>query len=242
MVARVFYSDNEFVGGNVSKLPKLPILPPVAGYVRRWYAQHFDQFSDGVSITSWPDTVVNAQLRSSTSGIADATMPKLATVSGERVVRFDGVKDALGAPYTPAVKEPFTVSMVFYIPVSPMASGFLYATDGTRLKGLFTTAQGTASMYANGNAASPTVLGAGWHVITAVADGVNTKIRVDDNATFTYSAGTTTWERQVTTLGRSPWGGGAARFDLAEAIEYDDALSDSEIGQLHAAFKARYGI
>lgn len=242
MVARVFYSDNDFVGAGIDLLPKLPIRLPVAGYVRRWFAQHFDQFSDGVSIASWPDTVDHMLLKNTNSGVADATQPRLATVSGERVVRFNGSTDAIGNVYTPLVKEPFTVSMVIYVPVSPMASGFLYATTDDALKGLITTATGTPSIFANGRAASPVVLSVGWHIITAVGDGASTKIRVDDSTASTYADVSTTWERKFITLGRSPWGGGAARYDVAEVVEYDDALSDAEIGQLHAAFKTRYPV
>lgn len=239
MVARVIYSDSAFVGSNVSALPQLPAFIPVQGYTRRWFAQHFDQFLDGTPIAEWPDAVANSKVTAAGSKIAGATSPVLASRGKNRVVRFNGSTDALGISDTPVTAEPFTVSMVFYAPTTPMVNAFLYATNETLLKGLMTNSEGVVQMRASGQAESSAAMGTGWHIVTAVANGASTKVRVDDNVTFTFTASSAA-PRNTTTFGRSGWGGGAANYELAEAVEWSSALTDSQISQVHSTFKARY--
>ena len=241
MVARVIYGDSEFVGASIGDLPRLPARVPVAGFARRWFAQHFDQFPDGTTIVEWPDTVVKSKLTPAGSLIGDATNPILATRGDHRVVRFDGAKNALGVSYTPAKTEPFTVTMVMYLPASPAANGFLYALSDTELKALYTDSAGVPVFRSVGSATAPAALSAGWHVITGVADGANTRLRIDDGQTFTYAA-STAFTRSMISLGRSAWGGGALRFDVADVVEWPTALTPSQVDEVHAQFKTRYGI
>lgn len=239
MTALVQYGFGEFTGPNIGSLDRLPAFIPVPGYDRRFVAQHFQQLNDGATVTAWVDTEVSGtSMTAAGSGIVDATSPTLGTVSGHRVVRFDGVKNALGILYVNP--EPYTFTTAFYLP-APVVNAFMVSVSDVGQFALFTNGAGIPAFYGNGRATAPNALAAGWHIITVVANGANTRIRIDDSEAFTYTSGGA-YDRRRLTLGGSSFNANRARFDVVEEIHWPKALDTTEVGNVHAVLKSRYGI
>lgn len=239
MSALVQYGFEEFTGPNIGQLDRLPVFMPVAGYDRRFHAQHFSNFNDGTTVTAWLDAEVSGTSMSvAGSGVSDATNPTLGTRSGHRVVRFDGVKNALGILYINP--EPFTFTIAFYQPTIAL-NRFMVSVADTGQFALFTDAAGLPSFWGGGRAKSEQALTPGWHVVTVVADGANTRIRVDDLEAFTPTSGFS-YTRNRLTLGGSNFNGNRMQFDVAEVFHWPRALTSAEVGSAHAAIKSRYGI
>lgn len=240
MPALVQYGFEEFTGPNIGQLDRLPVFIPVSGYDRRFYAQHFSNFLDGTVVREWPDTEVSkVVLTTADSGITGATMPVLGTRSSHRVVRFNGVKDSLGSRYLNG--EPFTFTIVFYQP-APAADKFMVSTsDTTGLASLYLNDTGAPTFRGTSRVKAASPLAAGWHVITLVASGTSSRIRVDDDTAFTVEAGGA-YVRNRLTLGASTFNSNNAAFDVAELVHWPSALTAAEVANVHASFKGRYGI
>lgn len=239
MPAIVQYAYNEFTGPDINSRPRLPAFIPVAGYDRRFHTGSFGNQSDGSTVSTWTDTeksLTNMSLAG--SGITGATAPILGTVGGNRVVRFDGVKNALGILYINP--EPYTFSIVFYQGVQNSSRFLVGLADGVAI-GLVTDAPGVLKFWGAANVQGPAALSVGWHIATVVANGANTSIRIDDFVSTGYTNGQL-YERKRLTLGGSSYNTNHAKIDVAEIVHWPKALSASEVASVHSVFKGRYGL
>lgn len=238
-MAFVQYADTEFTGPGISDLPQLPAYIPVGGYDRRFHAQSAAGVPDGVVVNSWADTEVSGTFMTAAgSGVAGATSPVAGTVGKHKTIRFDGVANALGILYL--ANEPYTFTMAFYL-ATPRTNAWLMNVVDSGQFALFTNANNNVLWYGVNRATTAATLGAGWHIITVVAAGSLTTLRVDDVVTAQSAAGGA-YERKRLALGGSPVNSSRAKYDVAEVIHWPTALSAAEVGQVHASLKARYGI
>ncbi|HAY43613.1 MAG TPA: hypothetical protein DCY59_08705 [Micrococcaceae bacterium] len=239
MPALVQYAYEEFTGPNINSRPRLPAFIPVPRYDRRFHSGSFGAQSDGTTVNTWTDTEVSlTNMSTAGSGVTGATAPILGTVSGNRVVRFDGIKNALGILYTNP--EPYTFTLVFYQGAANLGK-FLVGLSDSGAIGLVTDSPGLPKFWGRGQATSSAPLSTGWHIITVIADEANTRIRVDDNSSFTYSLGQA-YERRRLTLGGSPYNTALAKIDVAEIVHWPSALSISDVEKVHSTFKSRYSL
>lgn len=239
MPAIVQYAFDEFTGPDISSRPRLPVFIPVAGYDRRFHAGSFGAQSDGTTVNAWTDTEVSlTNMSTAGSGISGATAPILGTVSGNRVVRFDGVKNALGILYINP--EPYTFTIVFYQGTSNSGKFLVGLTDAQAI-GLVTDTPGVVKFWGKAQVVDTAPLSVGWHIITVVANGPDTVISVDGRTNTGYTNGQL-YERRRLTLGGSSFNTNHAKIDVTEIVHWTKALTTAEIASMHAAFKSRYGI
>ena len=239
MPAIVQYAFDEFTGPDINSRPRLPAFIPVAGYDRRFHAGSFGTQADGSTVNTWTDTEVSLTTMSTAgSGIAGATAPILGTVSGNRVVRFDGVKNALGILYINP--EPYTFTIVFY--QGAINSGkFLVGLTDAQAIGLVTDAPGVAKFWGKAQVADSAPLSVGWHIITVVANGPDTVISADGRSSTGFTNGQI-YERRRLTLGGSSFNANHAKIDVAEIVHWPKALTATEIATMQATFKSRYSL
>lgn len=239
MPALVQYAYDAFTGDNVASMDRLPAYLPAQGYDRRFYAQYYSNAFDGTAVNSWPDSSGSrtTTLTPAGSAISGATAPVMATVGRERVVRFNGTTDALGQLYVNG--EPYTFTLAFYLPEAK-PSAWLVSTADDGQFGLFTSAQSNALFYGTGRVSGP-VIAAGWHVITIRADGANTSVQLDKDATFTFTSGGS-YTRNRLNLAGSKFNTNRARMDVVELVHWPRALTNAEITSVHTSLSDRYGI
>lgn len=104
-------------------LPNPPIVPnPPITFNHEWVTP---AGADGVTVPSWVDTVGGANLAQSDS----SAVPVIATSSGVRAVRFDGVNDFLQATGI-ALNQPCTILMRMYLHAYGANGGGFLAPDG----------------------------------------------------------------------------------------------------------------
>ncbi|MGP9034890.1 hypothetical protein ACT17S_17695 [Glutamicibacter mysorens] len=234
----------EFTGDNVSSLPKLPAIIPLRNPVFRVAAEHFYKFLDGTSVTSWYDVTTgsNQYMSPAKSQITGATAPKLATRNGNRVVRFNGTTDAIGMPFV--TSTPVTFTMVVYLPVTAV-SKFLLTTINSEstFAGLgIENTGGFAKYWGDGATVTSTnAMGAGWHIVTVVADGASSRIRLNDTTVTATETGGARPQTMIN-LGGSTHSTSRTQMDLAELIYWQQAPTSTEISAVHARLKAHYDL
>lgn len=238
-MAFVQYADVEFTGPGVGDLPRLPAYIPIGGYDRRFHAQSLMSLADGSAVSAWTDTEVSGtSMTPAGSGLAGATAPVAATVGSNKTVRFDGVANATGILYLS--NEPYTFTMVVYLAATRTNAWLMNVVDSGQFA-LFTNGANNVVWYGANRATSTGTLDAGWHIITVVAAGSATSIRLDDSVTEQNAAGGAYVRRRIG-LGGSPLNTNRAKYDVAEVIHWPTALTAAEVEQVHGALKSRYGL
>lgn len=239
MTAIIQQTNDEFTGADVNLLPHLPATIPVPGVDLRISAEIYTRFPDGTNLSSWDDTFTAgaARLTPAKTDIAGATAPKLATVDGRRVASFNGTTDATGVNYNSP--EPFTTTMVFKLPLA-VTNTFLLTTlgAGSAFKGLGVEGGGLIKWWGDGVVTGPQ-LTAGWHIVTIVSDGLNTRLRLDDVVTAGATAGPA-YTRAKLNIAGSAHSSKRTRMDVAEIVNFPRALTTDEVATIHATLKKRY--
>lgn len=234
----------ECAGPGVEDLPRLPAVITVPGADMRFTAESYYKFPDGTLMSSWDDVYTPGGVHKLTpegTGVAGATKPMLTRIAGHRALSFDGISNLIGANY--GIQEGYTFTIVAYMP-EQLLNRFLATTidSATTFRGLGVEASGLIKWWGNGLVTGPQ-LTPGWHIITVVADGLNTKIRLDDVTTGGATLNTTQMNRNKFVLGGSIHSAAnRARFYAAEVINYPRALTDAEIEKIHTSYKLRYDL
>lgn len=232
---------DEFTGPNVANLPRLPAVVPVQGADIRLSAESYFKFPDGTLLSTWDDVYTGnaVSLTPAKTGITGATRPELTRRGPHRVARFDGVKAATGVNYNRA--EPFTLCMVVYCPVQ-LTNSFIATTidSPTTFKGLGVEAGGLIKWWGNGVVTGPQ-LTPGWHFIGIIADGLSTKLCLDNTIVGGAEAGTA-YTRNKLNFGGSVHSTRFTQIDIAEPINFPRALTEEELIQVRTAYQLRYDL
>ena len=211
--------------------------PGVSGYSARWVADEITA-ADGTAVASLADWESGKNLANATSSL----QPTVQTVSGERVLRFDGTDDYLSVTGLSAYGSCVVIGR--YVSDAPDAvAGIFSATDGK--PGL---QRGTSATSYRG-----TVVWTGARSVTAPAGvtipngtwfcfvlrNTNGDARYEQNGVAVTSATADAVETATTfQIGRRNTAYG--KVEIAEVILYPGQLTDANMASIYAAARTNH--
>jgi hypothetical protein len=193
--------------------------------------------SDGDPVGAWADRSGNGHHLQQTTTAAKPVL-KLAIQNGKPVVRFDGVQTVLpGGAFT--LDQPHTR---FAVLLGRTTANQAFIDGSTSNGALFYVPASPAwSMYAGSELDSALTPDGAFHIWRGTFNGASSKIAIDDGPVTTGAAGSTSAGGIV--LGAR---GGDFLFpadcDIGEVIEYNSALSDSDVTKVLNYLNSRWGI
>ncbi|PTR30585.1 fibronectin type III domain protein [Rhodococcus sp. OK519] len=161
----------------VTGTPNAAVIPPLSGASQSWLAAGL---TDADLLASWPSAVSGLNLANS----GGAARPVVASESGVRFVRFDGIDDMLHHSSF-AGTQPHTRVLRYRLQGTPQANRMLVGSTGTGTGGnSFSTLPAGATNYQINagtalTSAPPAVPDTAWHTAIVVFNGASSVLAID---------------------------------------------------------------
>jgi len=209
--------------------------------VHRYIADNISG-SDGDSVSNWSDEGGGNDLFQGMGSKQPILKTGSNGINGKNVVRFDGTDDLLttGTSGYTTISEPYTFFVVFEYLDS--ASNTRILDGGSSTQNLFGIRTSPNEwLIRQGNNVQGGIPDTNKHIATIRYDsGSGDILRIDGTQVVSGNAG----ERNNNgiTVGADAGNSNHANVDVAEIIEYEDALSTLERDQIENYFSSEYGI
>jgi hypothetical protein len=191
--------------------------------------------NDGDAIQTWTDSS-GAGTSPTQATVGKRPLYKTNIVNGKPVLRFDGVDDFLKVAFT--LNQPHTRLVVYKLLGSANQASFDGNTSNTAL--LLNRNTSTVAIFGGSVDLTANVTATAFHVIAGVYNGAGSKISVDGGTPVTGNPGSSA--AGGISIGAYPDGTFPSNIDVAEVLEFDSALSDAQVLQLHTYLGDKYGI
>jgi len=217
------------------------VLPPVTAGLEAWYDGQDPTTLTviGNNVTQWDDKSGNAHHVSQGSA---SRQPIVGTLNGYAALTFNNGKHLDGVSW--ALQSPTTLFVVYKYD-SPLDSGenvLVASTLADRIRVGKHPGAGHERYIHEDNDLLGSAEDTNAHYLTGIYDGASSSIRVDGAVDVTGDVGTKTPSSGGLSIGAQPNAGDDFHGAIGEILWYDALLNATQIGQVEAWLKTKWGL
>jgi hypothetical protein len=227
------------LGLNLQAVAGTPFSPSSIANLAGWWKADAGTgaVNDGDTVQTWTDQSAGAHNLVQAAAAARPTY-KLEIANDLPVLRFDGIDDVISASF--ALPQPCTIIVVagFRDPAVPIPNTIVGGAGNTFI--LSRASDSSLECWAGSNTLAAAALSAKFRAYGLELSGATSKMFVDGQTIQTGNPGTNAPGGIF--LGRQADGSKGSQVDVGEVLVYSRALTPTELAQLQAYLKVRWGV